>query len=90
VTIPVPTDAPVLCSPSPVNVTAGQTTTVNCTAAGYIGPFTFTVGDPTIASVSQGSSATLFNVTGLKSGMTTLNLQFPPGGTGSVTIIVSP
>jgi hypothetical protein len=92
IVIVVPTPAPVLCTPSQVVVAVGKTVLMNCAAAGYIGAFTWTVADPTIASVQLYNSETqvYFNVTGLKAGSTTLSLQSQPGGTGSVTIDVSP
>jgi hypothetical protein len=92
ITIVIPTPSPVLCTPAPVAVAVGQTVTINCTAQEYSGPFTLQVADPTIASVQQYNSEllTLFNVTGLNAGTTTLSLQTQPGGTGSVTITVSP
>lgn len=92
IVIPVPTDAPVLCVPSPVNVTVGQTVRITCAAAYYIASFTLQVADPAIASVQQYNpeNPTLFNVAGLAAGTTTLTLSYPPTGSGSVTIVVTP
>jgi hypothetical protein len=89
--IGIPTPAPVLCSPSPVVVSVSQRTVVECSAQGYIGPFTFAVADPTITAVQLASGTfTLFYVTGLKPGATTLSLDYPPGGKGGVMITVTP
>jgi hypothetical protein len=90
--IVVPTPAPVVCTPAPVSVAVGQQVVVTCTAAGYVGPFTWMVADPTIATVQQfnGETFTVFTATGLKAGSTTLSLESAPGGTGSDTIVVSP
>jgi hypothetical protein len=92
VVIVIPTPSPVLCTPAPVAVAVGQTAVVDCTAQGYGGPFTWTVADPTIASVQQYNSETFtyFTVTGLAAGTTTLSLRSQPGGTGSLSITVSP
>jgi len=97
VVIPVPTSAPVLCSPSPVALSVGQQITLACSAAGYGGKISATVADPTIASVQQASepwqSPQNLQVTGLRAGTTTLALSYGPPtniGSGSVTIDVSP
>jgi hypothetical protein len=65
---------------------------ITCTAPDYSGPLTLTVDDPTIASVQQSidQDFTHFIVKGLKAGTTTLLLQSKIGGTGFVTITVSP
>jgi len=89
VLIPVPTPAPVICSPSPVAVAVNQNTGVDCAAAHYGGPYTFTVADPTIASVAQTSgSFTHYFVSGLRSGTTTLTVHYGSSGVGSVAINV--
>jgi len=89
VIIPVPTPAPVICSPSPVAVSVNQSVAVNCAAAHYGGPYTFTVANPTIASVTQANgSFTNYFVTGLRSGTTTLTLHYGSSGVGSVAIDV--
>lgn len=64
---------------------------MTCTAQGYIGPFTFAVADPAIATVEQFNDETLtiFDVTGLHAGKTTLSLRSEPGGTGTDEIVVS-
>ncbi len=91
IVIGVPTPAPVLCSPAPVTVAVNQRTVVDCTAQNYSGPFTPTVSDPTIASVQLATGTfTFFYVLGLKAGTTTLSLAYPPSGTGSVAITVTP
>ncbi len=91
IVIGVPTPSPVLCSPAPVTVAVNQRTVVDCTAQNYSGPFTSAVGDPTIASVQlTGGTFTFFYVSGLKAGTTTLSLAYPPSGTGSVDITVTP
>ncbi len=88
----VPTPAPVLCLPSPIVVSVQKTVVVDCRADGYFGPFTWTVGDPSIASVQQYNAETqmLFNVTGLRSGATSLTLLTRPQGSGTVSIQVNP
>jgi len=89
VIIPVPTPAPVICSPSPVDVSVNQTVGVDCAAAGYGGPYTFIVADPTIASVTKANGVfTHYFVTGLKLGTTTLTVHYGQGGGGSVVINV--
>jgi hypothetical protein len=90
--IAVPTPAPVRCTPAPIAVAVGQQVLVTCTAAGYVGPFTWMVADPTIATVNQfnGETFTVFTAVGLKAGNTTLSLESVPGGTGSDAIVVSP
>ncbi len=91
IVIGVPTPAAVLCSPTPVTVAVNQRTVVDCSAQGYDGPFTLTVGDPTIASVQVATGTfTFFYVSGLKAGTTTLSLADPPSGTGSVQIMITP
>ncbi len=81
-----------LCTPNPVAVSLGQPVTFVCSAAGYSGPFTWTVADPSIASVLQfnDETYTVFTLTGLEAGTTTLSLLSQPGGAGSDTIVVSP
>jgi hypothetical protein len=76
----------------PLTLAAGQQVQLDCTAQGYTGPFSWSVADPTIASVVQfnDETYTVFRVTGLAAGTTTLTLQNQPGGTGSDTIVVSP
>jgi hypothetical protein len=73
-------------------VAVGQRVVTTCAEQGYIGAFTVTVANPTIASVEQFNAQqfTLFNVTGLKAGTTTFSLEAQGGGTGSDTIVVSP
>jgi len=89
VIIPVPTPAPVICSPSPVVVSVNQSAGVDCAAAGYGGPYTFTVADPTIASVTLANgSFTHYFVTGLQHGTTTLTIHFASTGVGSDSINV--
>jgi hypothetical protein len=69
----------------PVNQSAG----VDCVAAHYGGPYTFTLSDPSIASVTQASgSFTHYFVTGLRAGTTTLTLHYGSSGVGSVAINV--
>jgi hypothetical protein len=87
-----PTPAPVVCSPAAVDVTAGQSTTIDCTAQQYSGSIAATMANPTIASVTQVNqqSLTLFNVTGLRAGTTALSLQTEADGMGSVSVTVSP
>ena len=91
VVVAIPTPAPALCTPAPVSVPVGQTVVIDCTSQGYNGPFTVTLTDPTVASVQVANGTfTFFYVNGLKVGTTTLSLQFPAGGTGSVSISVTP
>lgn len=91
VVIPVPTAAPVVCSPSPVLVRVGQNVIVSCSAARYSGSIHGSIADPTIASVQQVNPAYAFyTITGLKAGSTTFLLSYPPGGMGAVTIAVTP
>jgi hypothetical protein len=85
----VPTNAPVICSPSPVVVAVAQRTVVNCTEQGFEGPIVFTLSDPTVASVQSASGTyTFFYVSGLKKGTTTLSLGTGNGVLGKDTIIV--
>jgi hypothetical protein len=92
ITIVVPTPAPIVCSPSPVAVSVGVTVQLNCSAQSYVGPFTWTVADPTVASVTlfNNENFGIWNVTGLKAGTTTISLQSQVGGVGSDSIVVSP
>lgn len=92
ITFTVPTPSPILCSPAPITVAVGQHVLVDCTAQGYVGPFTWSVADPTIVSIQQfnDETYTYFTAVGLKAGSTMLSLQSLPGGTGSDTITVSP
>jgi hypothetical protein len=81
----------VLCTPAPLSVPVGQRAVLNCTSQGYNGPFTLTLSDPTIATVQVVSGTyTFFYVNGLVAGTTTLTFGFTGGGTGSVTITVTP
>jgi hypothetical protein len=91
-TIVVPTPAPIVCSPSSDAVGVNQTNFIDCTEPLYGGAFTFSVADPTIATVRQANdlTTTFFSVTGLRAGTTTLSLQSQAGGTGSLTITVAP
>jgi hypothetical protein len=92
VIIAIPAAAPVVCSPASVNVTVGQTVVITCTAQDSGGPFALSVANPAIANVQlfNSENLTIFNVTGLAAGSTTLTVQSVPGGTGSVPIVVSP
>jgi hypothetical protein len=87
-----PTPAPVVCSPAPVDITVGQTTTITCAAQLYSSTLAVMVNNPAIASVVQVNqqSLTLFNVTGLVAGTTTASLQTKAGGVGSIVITVIP
>jgi hypothetical protein len=70
-------------------VSVNQSAGVDCAAARYGGPYTFTVADPTIASVTQASgSFTHYFVGGLRPGTTTLTLHYGLSGVGSVAINV--
>ena len=62
-----------------------------CSAAGYAGPIEFSIADSSIAMVSLAPqfSATYF-VTGVTLGTTSLDLQYVTGGSGSLTIAVTP
>jgi Pilus formation protein N terminal region len=91
VIVAIPTPAPALCTPASVSVAVGQTVIIDCTSQGYNGPFTVTLGDPAVASAQVANGTfTFFYINGLKVGTTTLSLQFPAGGTGSVPITVTP
>jgi hypothetical protein len=89
VVIVLPTAAPLICSPTPVVVPVAQTTIISCTSQGYFGPFTWSLSDPSVASVELATGTlNFFYINGLKPGTTTLSLQFSIGGTGSVSITV--
>jgi len=92
VVITVPTAAPVLCAPSPLVVAVGQSAVLVCAAQGYAGTFVPSVADASVAAVQpyNAESDTSFSVTGLRAGSTTIVLRTRPGGTGSVTVTVSP
>jgi hypothetical protein len=92
VVIAIPTPSPVVCAPASVAIAVKQTVAITCTAQDTAGPFTFAVANPTIATVQQFNAQDLnvFNVTGVTTGTTTLSFQSVPGGSGSVTIAVSP
>jgi hypothetical protein len=92
ITIVVPSPSPVLCTPEPTLVAVGQHVVIDCTAQGYTGSFTWMVANPAIASVEQfnNETFTVFVVTGLEAGTTTLTLASAPQGMGSDTIVVSP
>lgn len=89
VVIAIPTPAPLVCSPAPVTVPVDQTVIINCNSQGYDGPYTWSLSDPTVASV-QLATGTLnfFYINGLKTGTTTLSFQFSITGSGSVSITV--
>jgi hypothetical protein len=64
---------------------------VDCSAAGYLGSFTYTIADPSIASIEPPvAPSTAFVVSGLAVGTTTLEITYPPGGAGSFQIDVTP
>lgn len=91
--IPIPTPAPIICSPSPVTISVGATVTVTCSASDYIGTFTTSIGDPTIANAAPVSAQTntLFKVTGLSAGTTVLTVSHAhPTTTTTDTITVLP
>jgi hypothetical protein len=75
IVISVPTPAPVVCTPSPVSVPAGQRMVIECSAP--------------VVTLATGTY-TFFYVAGLAVGTTTVTLQSQPGGTGSEQIIVTP
>ncbi|MGB6986174.1 MAG: hypothetical protein WBD74_09410 [Candidatus Aquilonibacter sp.] len=87
----IPTPAPVACTPAPVAIAVGQSVNINCSAPDYIGPFTWSIANPAIASIEPNSQAfTYFSVTGRNTGTTMFLLQDQLGGSGSDTITVSP
>ncbi len=89
VVIVLPTAAPLICAPTPVIVPVAQTTIISCASQGYFGPFTWSLSDPTVASVELATGTlNFFYINGLKSGTTTLSLQFSISGSGSVSITV--
>ena len=64
---------------------------ISCTAAGYIGSFTYSVANPAIATVELApGTSTLFYVTGVAVGTTTLSLESDSGGIGKDVINVVP
>ena len=89
VVIVVPTSAPVLCAPTSVTIGIGQRTVISCAAAGYDGPFTWTIANPSIAAVQLADGTlSLFYVTGLQAGTTTLSIQYQSSAVGRVVITV--
>jgi hypothetical protein len=91
VTIIIPPAQPVICTPSPVSVGVAQRTVISCTSQGYAGPISLSVADPTIASVQLAAGTeTLFYVSGLAVGTTTASFATQSGGSGQVTIGVTP
>jgi hypothetical protein len=91
IVIVVPTPAPVVCSPAPVTIHVAQQTVISCTEQGYIGPFTFTVAAPSIATVQLAPGTfTLFYVSGVSLGTTSLSLTSGSGGVGQESINVVP
>ena len=75
-----------------ITTAGGTTVQLNCAAQSYVGPFTWVVADPTIASVQlfNNENFGIWNVTGLKVGTTTVSFQSQVGGVGSDSIVVSP
>lgn len=89
--ISIPSAASIVCSPVSVLVGVNQTNVLECVEQGFGGAFTWSVANPSIASVQQSDSLrTFFNVTGLQSGTTAVSFHSQTGGTGSVTITVAP
>jgi hypothetical protein len=89
--ITIPTPAPLVCSPASVTVPVSQTAVINCTSQTYFGPFTWSLSDPSVASVQLATGTyTFFYINGVATGTTTLSLQFPDNGGGSVAITVTP
>jgi len=67
-----------------------EQTVITCTEQGYIGPFTFTVANPAVASVQLAPGTfTLFYVAGVSVGTTSLSLESSSGGVGTTTIQVT-
>jgi len=90
IVIVVPSPPPVLCTPAPVVIAVAQQTVISCAQQGYIGPLTFTVANPAIASVKLAAGTfTLFYVTGVSVGTTSLSLESSSGGVGQTTIQVT-
>ncbi len=91
ITIIIPAAQPVICTPSPVTVGANQRIVISCTSQGYAGPISSTVADPTIANVQLAAGTyTLFYVSGVAAGTTTASFATNSGGSGQVTITVTP
>ncbi len=91
IVIIIPAAQPVVCTPSPVSVGVAQRIVIACNSQGYSGPIAFSVADPTIAAVQLAAGTyTLFYVSGLKAGTTTATFQTQSGGSGQVTITVTP
>lgn len=61
--ITVPTPAPIVCSPSPIVVTVGQTIAAACSEAGYGGAFQFAFADPAIATITLPTSVPIPSTT---------------------------
>jgi Flp pilus assembly secretin CpaC len=62
---------------------------MSCTAAGFSGPIARTIADPTIASVVLApGTLTLFYVSGLRIGTTSVTFKSQAGGTGQTVIVV--
>ena len=92
IVIIVPSPAPILCVANPVTLHVGASAQITCSAQGYIGNFTWTVANPAVATVTQfnDEDPTLFTVTGVSAGSTSVSFKDQPGATGSETITVLP
>jgi len=76
--------------PPSVTLAVAQRVVVTCSAAGFTGQIAYTIADPTIASVQVvAGTYTLFYVTGLNVGATTVNFVTSDGGTGQLPITVN-
>jgi hypothetical protein len=77
---------------NPVTLHVGASAQITCSAQGYIGNFTWTVANPAVATVTQfnDEDPTLFTVTGVSAGSTSVSFKDQPGATGSETITVLP
>jgi hypothetical protein len=91
VTIIIPAAQPVLCTPSPAVVGVNQRIVVTCASDGYAGPISYSVADPTIANVQLAvGTSTLFYVSGVTAGRTTVSFETQSGGSGQETITITP
>jgi hypothetical protein len=91
IVIIIPAAQPVICTPSPASVGVAQRIVISCTSQGYAGPIGFSVANPAIASVQLAAGTyTLFYVSGIQSGSTIATFQTQSGGSGQLTINVTP